>query len=400
MPTHTIRSAAALAVAGLFLTGCGTEGGTSAAPVSVYANSVAPPVGRPPAPGVASAGASSPGAAAPNAPAADAGPVIPSDAKYTITCQTWSGNGHIQLAKGWRDVLVKATGRHDFYLINDDNGSTLYYGYYRQIDHAADPAEAKRADADLAFVRGLADGENHLFFPGALKEPLRVPDPEAPPQYDLARIDADKAPDDPARKYWSIAIAAYTADGNFGGADAGKSRKQLAVEAVLAARKMGIEAFYYNGENVSTVCIGAWPRDAVKEQDAKEAKSQSDSGQELVVSTTPLPQTLRDEIKQSGKDVKVFEPKVDIDEGSTLLPTWRQYREYSVNGYVKMSKVTDEKTGVVTQKPQESFLVEIPRLQPSILPTAQAEPDMTNPADSMNPLQPASGAGRLRAVTP
>ena len=328
-----------------------------------------------------------------------AGPMMPDGAKYTIVCAQYGGAGHVAESKAAKDKLIETTGRSDFYVLHDENQSTLYFGYYKSIESDVDPAEAKRADEDQQFVRSIVDSSGHKLFPKSLKEALAVPDPEAPAEYDLARLDHDKSPDDPTRKYWSIAIAAYTVDANPTGVDSGKSRKELAVESVIAARKQGIEAYYFNGENVSTVCVGAWPRDAVAEQQSNEAKSSSDSGQTILVSPAPLPPSLTNQLENSGQDIKVFQPKIDIKD-PTLLNTWKNYKVYSVNGIDQINRITDPQTGTSIDRPQQTFLVEIPQLQPSILSNnAPSAGDDSAPPQVFNPLGPSGGGGQLRSVS-
>lgn len=81
------------------------------------------------------------------------------------------------------------------------------------------------------------------------------PDPVAPPEWNLVNRDADKDAKDPRRAYWSLEIMAFKVN---------PLRKEAAVKAVAAFRKDGVEAYYYHGETTSSVCVGAWPMDAVK----------------------------------------------------------------------------------------------------------------------------------------
>lgn len=391
LPVTSLTLAGFLAIAG-----CGGDGTTTPMPPSPNAptqTSLAP---------AAKPVAAAPGAAAQSAAAANPHLATP-DAKYTIICTRYTGAGHVQQARLAKDNLVRATGRREFYVVHEENQSTLYFGYYKQIERAVDPAEAQRAEQDLLFLRSLQDAAGNKLFPGCLKEALPIADPNGPPEYDLARLDHDKAPDDPTRRYWSIAIAGYTVDAVGQGEDAGKNRKQLAVESVIAARKQGIEAYYYHGPNVSTVCIGAWPRSAVREQDSTDAHSNGDNGQDLVVSSSPLPAGMAEEIeKQSSRDIKVFQPKIDIDD-PTLLNTWKRYPYYSVDGQIQANRITDPRTGKATIRKQESFLVEIPRLQPAMTQGGadQLSPDSVNGPSAptvVNPLAPDSGGGQLRSI--
>ena len=389
---------ACLIVAGLY--GCGADGTTPPTPQASAQQTL-----QPATPAKATAqNANAPAAALPSA-MNNAGPVMPEGAKYTIICTAFGGAGHVAEAKAAKDKLIAKTGRNEFYVIHEENLSTLYFGYYKAILRAENPAEAKRCDEDIAFVRSLTDSSGRKLFPRSLKEVLPVPDPAAPPEYDLAKIDRDKSPDDPARRYWSLAIAAYTVDAQPTGIDAGKSRKQLAVETVLAARKQGIEAYYYNGENVSTVCIGAWPRSAVAEQQAGavDAKHNGDSDQAIVLSTVPLPPGMTEQLENSGRNVKVFQPKINVTDPS-LLNAMKAYPQYYVNGAPQNNRMNDPATGQSVVKPQPTFLVEIPRLQPSAISASENEnaaptQDNSGPSNLVNPLGPGSGSGRLRSLS-
>lgn len=324
--------------------------------------------------------------------------IIPDGAKYTIVCTAYAGNGHIAQATAAKEQLVQKTGRADFYVLHEEGQSTLYFGYYKAIERQDDPIEAKRAQDDRAYILSITDSSGRRLFPKPLLAPMLVPDPEAPAEYDLAKLDHDKAPDDPTRRYWSIAIAAYTVDAAPSGLDAGKSRKQLAVESVLAARKMGYDAYFYNGDNVSTVCIGAWPRNAVAEQESNDAKSSSDSSQSLIVSASPLPAGVADQLEKNGDNVKVFQPKIHINDAS-MATALKDFPQYSVNGEMQNNRVTNPQTGQTVSKPQPTFLVEIPRLQPSILGNNGQSPQDSGPPTMINPMTPSSTGGQLRSVT-
>ena len=391
MKYSLLVSAVILPTALFSLAGCGGDGTSPATPMPPSPNAPTRTTLAPPSGSTVST-VSQTSAATPSMVA----PIAPVDAKYTIICTRFTGPGHVQQAKLAKDNLVRATGRKEFYLLHEDEQSTLYFGYYSQIDRELNPAEAERAEKDMQFLRSLTDASGQKIFPGCLKEALPVADPNGPPEFDLTKIDADKAPDDPTRRYWSIAIAAYTVDAEGSGEDFGKNRKQLALESVLAARKMGIEAYYYNGENVSTVCIGAWPRAAIREQESNEAKSNADTGQDLVVSAAPLPANLTQQLENSGRNIKVFQPKIVVDDPS-LRETWRKFRFYSVNGIEQINRTTDPHTGKVTDERQESFLVQIPEVQPSIVRNEQATDQDAAPTDA-NPMNPNISGGQLRSL--
>jgi hypothetical protein len=150
------------------------------------------------------------------------------------------------------------------------------------------------------------------------------------------------------------------------------------------------------------VCIGAWPRKAIRDQSTggsqansgKTAKTRTE-GKDIVVSPGALPAGMAENLMKEH-DVEVFQPKVEIDDPS-LLRAMEQYKEYSVNGLVQVNDMTDPKTNKRVRRPQPSFLVEIPLTQPSMLSTdARSNPD-NPPPTLINPMGPAQG-GRLRGV--
>ncbi|MGC4031575.1 MAG: hypothetical protein QM754_07555 [Tepidisphaeraceae bacterium] len=337
-------------------------------------------------------------------PAANAdGVTIPPNARYTIVCTSFTGAGHVQSARQSKENLVRATGKNEFYIIHDEAQSTLYYGYYRERDRVLDPAEAGRSLRDLEYLRSLVQNGQRIFSP--LVVPLPTPDPIAPPEYDLAKVDADKDPNDPTRRFWTIVIADYSNDVIIDG----KGRKQIVIEAVTEARKMGIEAYFYNGPHSSSVCIGAWPRKAIREQEADIAQTPealADNGQELLVADRRLTDGEMEEIKKTGRDIKVMEKKVEVDDPS-LLQIWSKYKDYSLNGNIEMLVSTDPKTGEKKRRPKETFLAIIPREKPvqSILAGGSQPPqqqEMQSMPQMPNPLTPGasgtSGAGQLRSI--
>lgn len=184
---------------------------------------------------------------APAQTSVDDTPIPPVDAQWTIFCDTVSGVGHIENARILRSRLVALTGLHDWYIIHSDKESSLFYGYYRSLD---DPAEHKRAEADRVKVASLTDKYGNHLIRGGLLQPISAPDPIAPADWNLVNT--------PKNSYWTIEIATFS--GN-------SKRKEAAVQAVRELREAGEkQAFYFHGPTVSSVCIGAWPRDAVAQQ--------------------------------------------------------------------------------------------------------------------------------------
>src|SRR5205085_9341649 len=136
----------------------------------------------------------------------------------------------------------------------EETQSVLYYGYYRAYNDTNDLNESRRAQDDRAKLDKLQDAQGERPFASSIFVELTSPDPEAPAEWNLAN----------AKGYWSLQIAAYKDS---------PDRKKAAVDSVRAAREKGIEAYYFHGPTTSSVCIGCWPREAVKAQDAAVGES-------------------------------------------------------------------------------------------------------------------------------
>ncbi len=320
---------------------------------------------------------------------------IPEGARYTILCARFGDAGHEQQARLMKDQLTRQTGRGDFRVVHNASDSTLYFGYYRETERTRDPVEAKRAADDINWLQTLRTGGGHALFRMPISVPLETADPDAPAEWDLAKLDAGKPANDPNRLFWTVVIAGYTADAvdEFGRP---ADRKKLAVDAVREARKMfpNQQFFYYHGDNISQVCVGAWPRKAIAEQEMDTAGSadegKANAGEALVVSPTALPQKFTERLEQTH-NVKVVQPKVVILD-PTLQQTLRAYPEYAVNGAAQPVTVTDPVTGRKSTKLQPSFLTQIPILQPSLLTGGGTEPRDAGPA-MINPMGPGTTGG-------
>ena len=298
----------------------------------------------------------------------------PADAQWTIYCQAIAGLNHVELANNLKTQLLKITPMKDWYVIHEDAQSVLYYGFYRAID-ATDPKESQRAQTDHRQIQSMTDQSGERLFGHSYFVEITTPDPTAPAEWNLAN----------AGGYWSLQIAAYK--------DSPK-RKQFAVDAVREARAQGLPAYFYHGENTSMVFIGAWPRSAVKEQDESSATS-PDPSQPLLVLSQPLPSGAPTEVRdREGNLVHAVAPHLEPLDPS-LIEAMQKYPNNVVNGEVHTSRVKDPVSGQEQQIPDPSFLVEIPRKQPSLLDSSPKidEPQVTAPTQ-----QPAPIGGKLRSL--
>ena len=284
------------------------------------------------------------------------GTVIPKGARFTIFCESFTGDDHVQRSTEMKAVLMKNAVLKGWYVIHKEGQSTIYQGYYSEFDvaNAKDTAakkEAQRAQSEKKLVEALpipkelfgsrqtSDAERRLF-PRALFVSLDSPDPDAPDEWNLVKT----------RGYWSVEIAAYS----------GFERKQAAVESVREARKMNIPAYYYHGPSYSSVCIGAWPQTAVIEKSTEQVNSIPQGSDVFVdVQGGAIPQQMKNDLLNKGRQVQVVVPKVQIVDQS-LLDTLRAYPEHSVDGFVEMDSATDPQTKELKQKAKHSMLVRIP----------------------------------------
>lgn len=318
-----------------------------------------------------------------------AAPSIPPGAQWTVFCQEYTSPDHVLQAKRIREMLVDATHMKDWYVVHHEDRSTLYYGFYKSINKADDRAEAARAQQGLQMVKTLSDTNQERPFAGALLVSLELADPPAPPEWNLANA--------PGWAYWSLQIAAY---------EGSPQRKQAAVDSVRAARAQGIPAYFHHGDSISEVCIGLWPRQAVKEQEAATAGT-TDPEQRLLVLPFPVP-GLPKLYDHNGKPVKVMAPEADVVDPS-LLQAMKQYPDMAVNGEVRMSVLRDPVTGKTTQVPEPSYLVPVPHRQPSLLdgtiagrtappPGVELPPPPVIPVGARAPAAPLPGEGHLRSI--
>ncbi len=297
---------------------------------------------------------------------------IPAGAELTIYVATCSGPNHIADCKQVKTTLESVPqlkNLHDWYIVHGDGQSVLYHGYYK--NPAADPRDGERAKSDQRAISSLVDNSTgQRLFSYTPIVSLDTADPSAPPEYDLAN----------AKGYWSLQVAAFQNVEN---------RKQAAVEAVLAARKQRIEAYYFHGPTVSSVCIGAWPESAVKRQESDHVEA-ADANQPLLVLPGDVNLPGRDFKTSDGEKLRVMQPKLEVlDPG--MLRTMRQFPEHAVDYMTKQKKMAD---GTVRGDP--SFLVIIPHTQPTR--GNPANPDgFTMPDLGLTPSPQPSG-GRLRSL--
>ena len=310
---------------------------------------------------------------------------IPKDARWSLYCASVTGPDRIARTTQLKTYLTSSTRFKDWYVVHNEQESTLFHGFYSSVEKSADPRGAARAHADKKGIGEWKDENGDRPFQACFFTPITPPNPVAPAEWNLENA--------PPTGYWSVQIMAFKDH---------PLRKQAAVDAVKDMRSKGIEAFYYHGQTISSVCVGAWPRHAIKEQevDSGEATNEDDA---VMVSNVPLPARYKNaRIKTNdGKRLVSYAQRVEIADPS-LQATFRQYPEHAVNYEIHTRKV-QAADGTQHDVVTPSFLVVIPRAQPSAL-SGNGMQNMTNPGGdgsaawrSSEPSLPA-GAGRLRGL--
>lgn len=309
--------------------------------------------------------------------------VIPKGARFTIFCESFTGDDHVQRATEMKNILMANAKVKGWYVIHKDGQSTIYHGYYSEFDagNAADAAgrkEAERAQYEKKMVEALPNpiDQSQKLFPRSLFVSLDSPDPDAPPEWNL--VNSGGA--------YSVEIAVYT----------GYERKQFAVDSVREARRMNIPAFYYHGPSYSHVCIGTWPASAVQEQSVEQVNS-IPQGSDIFVDVQggEIPKEMKETLLRQGRNVQVVVPKVKILD-QTLLDTMRAYPEHAVDSEVEMYDARDS-SGKVVKRPKPSLLIHIP----SAVNESQAHTDDSAPPTLVQPNGARNNLGtRLRGLNP
>jgi hypothetical protein len=185
-------------------------------------------------------------------------------------------------------------------------------------------------------------------------------------------------------------------------------RRNFAVNAVREARAQGYEAYYYHGPTASSVCIGAWPENAVRERNDFNVKTMDNPGAVPLVTAGSLPTLAEGQqyMTPDGKPINVVAAKYEILDPK-LLNLMKQFKTHSVNGETQ-HWVIDPHTGRKRLTPEQpSFLVKIPRNIPMIAPSMAAAPDANvnpRPAPQEQQTSPSSAkpsapqGGKLRSI--
>jgi hypothetical protein len=332
------------------------------------------------------------------APAAPKEPAViaPKDAKWTIFCTVIGGAGHTQRAAQFKSDLAAATNSDKWYVVHEDDKSSIYYGFYHTIERGTREGETAQADKQRIAALKNAAGELPLQLCSFL--PIDHAAPAAPAEWDLGSYTRNP------QHFWSVQIAAYTADASD---SEGHDRKWAAVESVKALRAAGVPAYFSHGDSVSTVCVGMWPETAVKKQTGGNEKGNAGSQNPesaLFVSNVPFPEGTPNKDPE-GHRLEKMSPKVEIVDRS-LYETMQKFPSHMVNSVERYHKVKDVRTGVISEAPEPTFLVMVPEAGTVLTPGGQRQ--MVDPGQlpllppallqTDQPSAPKQGVGKLREV--
>jgi len=269
-------------------------------------------------------------------------PTIPKGAQWTILCCEIGGPSHVAEARKLKENLVKTSGMRDWHLLHREETSAVYYGYYKTYN---DP----RAQADRQKIDAMTDATTRRRpFRLAHFVPLEAADPAGPPEWNLAN----------AKGYFTLQIGVYKDS---------PDRKQYAVDAVRAAREQGIEAYYYHSDNMSLVCVGTWPREAIRLAD--ENVRPGDSG-ELKLVLPPLPPDVEKapEIRgEGGRKLHVEAGRNEVVDPKLKSMMETQFPNMAVNGATMITKRKDPRTGQIREVADASFPIKIPKKDAGML---------------------------------
>jgi len=231
-------------------------------------------------------------------------------------------------------------------------------------------------------------------FRQVLVVPVDAPDPVAPAEWNLANL---RTNDDDTKHYWTIQIGAYQGS---------PQRKQAAVEAVKEARAQGVEAYYYHGDTVSSVCVGCWPKEALRIEGAAMVRDGQEffgapEGQDLVLAPG-VGLADRDKRSLKGRGAEAVQPKVTIID-QTMIQMKEKFPQHFVNGEEMI-----DKSGVQRAKP--SLVVQVPvkssgtNLAGNMRPQGPAVQQSSPPPEAVRSMivpdskSSGPGTGRLKSV--
>ncbi len=188
--------------------------------------------------------------------AASGGWFEPQGERWTILCLEVCGAEAARTTADVAQVLKDAPGIDpgEVRVANSGEWSRIYYGtYYRKVKPGTRQRErSEKMERDLLLLHELVDEQGRRFFLGA----RRVPAPGAEAEYapwHLRNTDA----------VYTLQVAVYYNDSRM------QHRRKAALAKCRRLREQGLEAYYYHGQSVSMVTVGAFGPDAVRDSEGR-----------------------------------------------------------------------------------------------------------------------------------
>lgn len=184
----------------------------------------------------------------------------PDEDIWTIRCCTTAGPDGPGIAARFAAALKQVSGlrAERVEVVEQEDGTAVYYGLYRrEYDDRAGIARYQPDPAkDLELIRSLNLSNSRLR-------------PDDPDNWPFRLASMEELPDtrggDPAwnlegkKGVWSLQV------GVFYNTERMRRRKTAAQEYCKMLRQQGEEAYFYHGPDKSSVCIGLFPKDAIRE---------------------------------------------------------------------------------------------------------------------------------------
>ena len=304
-------------------------------------------------------------------------PNIPSGSQYTIHCAVFRGPDHVRQAKDFKarlEGMAQFRQMRDWWILHGEGQSTLNYGFYGDVSgtdlNPRNQKELDRARAEKHVIDSSVDSASgERIFPYTPITRLDLDRTSGPPEWDLRS----------AKGAYSLEVAAYMS-GN---------RREAAVETCRRARDMKYEAYYHHGDSISSVCIGAFPENALRISDPK-AEGDDRMSPFLVIGPGigPLPDV--PVVGPDGQRLKVVQRKVEIVD-LRLRSLMGELKYHAIDDVIHTRRrVTSD--GRTWQQADSSFVVRIPRAEDG--PSSPVDPRLI--PDLYRPATP--GGGRLRSI--
>lgn len=179
---------------------------------------------------------------------------------WAIRCLSAAGPNRFTILDQYAEALKKVDKIKDrkVVVIHDDNESSLYYGKYERVYNSKTASHSYKPDPtkELNYIRNIYVQNTRLAendvnnWPFRYATIARLPTGDsAHPEWDLTR----------AAGYWTLQVAVFY------NSDQMTQRKAAAVQYCKVLRDQGHEAYYHHSNEKSSVCVGLFPRDAVRQ---------------------------------------------------------------------------------------------------------------------------------------